>query len=416
MSLNPANFLFEKIKGLNLRKTFYLYSAMLFNVLLGYVVTKLNTEYLTLTEFGMYNLFINTILFAGVFFSLGLFESTSRLIAVEPDKKRARELFGTNLVITLLLGFALNLLVLTLSFFFDRIFEVNIGFLLVMLWPLVFGILLQNMLHITLRGFNYAGLLSLLTMAPRFCYLVALLTLMLVGIYTLHNALLSYLISILFITLLISALVRPRFSQMGRGYRTLLKEIKNFGHHLYFANIFSSISLHADKLILAYFLDARQLAYYSLAYTLTAPLQYFSHALTTSAYKNFAHYQRIPKRHLAINALVAFSGAVALVFLSELIIIHLFSREFAPSIPVFIILTIAFAVSALSVPYTMFFKAQGRSKDVRNITISVQIMLLLLTIILVPWIGIIGAAIAALISCMLDYALYWIFYRRIFRK
>jgi len=416
LSQSPANFLFDKIKGLNLRKTFFLYSAMLFNVLLGYVITKLNTEYLTLTEFGMYNLFINTILFIGVFFSLGLFESTSRRIAVEPDKERSRELFGTSLVITLLLGFALNLLILALSFFFDTIFEVNIGFLLVMLWPLAFGILLQNMLHITLRGFNFTGLLSLLTMAPRFCYLLALIALIIGSIYTLYNALLSYLIAILFITLMISALVRPRFSQMGRGYRALLNEIKNFGFHLYFANIFSSISLHADKLILAYFLDARQLAYYSLAYTLTAPLQYFSHALTTSAYKNFAHYQRIPKRHLAINALVAFSGAVVLVFHSEFIIIHLFSREFAPSIPVFMILTIAFAVSALSVPYTMFFKAQGRGKDVRNITITVQIILLLMNIILVPRIGIVGAAIAALTSYLLDYALYWIVYRRVFRK
>lgn len=404
------------MKGLNLRKTFFLYSAMLVNVLLGYFITKLNTEYLSLNEFGMYNLFINTILFAGVFFSLGLFESTSRLIAVEPDKKDARRLFGTSLILTLLLGFALNLLVLILSFFFDRIFEVNIGFLLTMLWPLVFVVLLQNLLQITLRGFNYAGLLSLLTMAPRFCYLLVLLTLIHAGIYTLPNALLSYLISILIITVLISVLIRPRFFQLTEGYRSIYREIKNFGLYLYFANMFSSLSLHADKLILAYFLDARQLAYYSLAYTLTAPLQYFSQALTTSAYKNFAHYQRIPKRHLAINTLVALSSAVVLIVLSEFIIIHLFSEEFAPSIPVFIVLTIAFAVSALSVPYTMFFKAQGRGKAIRNITMIVQITLLLLTIFLVPWIGIIGAAVAALTSYLLDYILYWILYRRIFRK
>jgi O-antigen/teichoic acid export membrane protein len=72
-------YIFKNLSGLQLRKTTILYIAMLLNVVLGYVITKINTKYLSLAEFGMYSLFMNTILFSRAFFSFGVYETTAKI-------------------------------------------------------------------------------------------------------------------------------------------------------------------------------------------------------------------------------------------------------------------------------------------------------------------------------------------------
>jgi len=407
--------LFKNLAGMHLKKTTILYIAMLFNVVLGYVITKINTNFLTLAEFGMYSLFMNTILFSRVFFSFGLFETTARIVAVERDYGTIREYYGANLIITLLMGVVLNITIMLLSLFFDKIFEIHIGYLLLVFSPFVFAILLQIMIQTVLRGFNYIGMLSTYTILPRLVYVLSLAVLISTERFTLYTSTGTFLLTLLFVCLFYAFSLKPKFNLLKKRLFTLLSEIKTYGSNLYFANIFSAFILYIDKLILAFYIDASQLAYYSLAYTLAAPIPYFSNALSTSAFKNFSQYNYIPKRHLYLNLIYAATISILLIGFRKYVIVGLFSDQFLPSILSFIILTIAFTLNALSVPYTMFFKAQGKGKEIRNITFYVQILFIALNLILIPGFGITGAAIAVLAAFGLDYVLYLIYYFKLFK-
>lgn len=409
-------YIFEKIAGLHLKKTTLLYIAMLFNVAIGYLITKINTNFLTLAEFGMFSLFINTIMFSRVFFSFGLFETTARIVAIEKDSQSIKEYYGANLIFTLVLGILLNITILILSLFFDKIFEIKIGALLFLFSPFVFAILLQIMIQTVLRGFNYIGILSTFTIIPRLIYILSLVTLLTLGKFTLQNTLGAFLLTMLVVCLFYTVIIKPKFSHFKKRFIVLKDEIKSYGSNLYIANIFTAFSFHSDKLILAFFIDANQLAYYALAFTLTAPIPYFSNALSTSAYKNFTEYNYIPKRYLYLNLLYAIGISAILILLRKFIVIGLFSDRFTPSILPFVILTIAFALNAISVPYTMFFKAQGKGKEIRNITFFVQILFISTNFILIPKIGITGAAIAVLLAFGLDYFLYLLYYFKLFRN
>lgn len=407
-------YIFEKITGLHLKKTTLLYIAMLFNVAIGYLITKINTNFLSLAEYGMYSLFINTILFSRVFFSFGLFETTARMVAIEKKSQKINEYYGANLIFTFLLGILLSITVFILSLFFDNVFEIKIGRLLYLFSPLVFAILLQIMLQTVLRGLNYINILSSFTFMPRLIYILILTVLLALGQFTLNSTLGAFLLSLLTVCLFYSIIIKPRFSHFKERLYSLIDEIKSFGSNLYIANIFTAFSFHSDKLILAFFIDANQLAYYALAFTLTAPIPYFSNALSTSAFKNFAEYNYIPKRHLYLNFTYAAGISAILILLREYIVIDLFSERFTPSILPFTILTVAFALNAVSVPYTMFFKAQGKGKEIRNITFFVQILFISTNLILIPKIGITGAAIAVLLAFGFDYFLYLFYYFRLF--
>lgn len=394
------------------RKTAALYTAIMINVVLGYVVTKLNTAWLSVEQYGMFSLFVNTIFFFRAFLSFGLFESSSRLLAIETQPSAAKRYLAGTVVLTAGIGILLSVILLILSQFFDRIFETKIGFLLWAFWPLAIVVVLQNMLQIVLRGLSYIRMLSVYMFLPRLLYVLLMVVLMAAGIFTIKTTLLAFLVTLLIVSVYFIYDLKPVFQDLKQNLKRLLREIREFGAHLYTANILTAFINHSDKLILAYFIDARQLAYYALAFALTMPITHFSKALSTSAFRKFANQQRLDRRLLLMNSAYIIAAAAILILLRNFIIRDLFSEDFLPAIPALIVLAIAFAFSGLSVPYTMFFKAQKRGKEVRNITFIVQVIFVVSNLALIPFFGIMGAAWSALIAFSLDYLLYVIQYRR----
>ena len=393
-------------------RTVYLYAGMLVNVILGYLVTKINTAYLSVEAFGVYSLFINFILFTRVFFSFGIFESSSRIIAAQKDVRDSRQLLGTTLLITLILGVILSFFIFASSFMVDAIFEIKISFLLRLLWFFTFALLFQILLQVALRGLGNIKQLSIYYFTPRLIYLCLMGLLLYYGVFTLTNTAGAFLISIVLTVIVFIFLAKPVFRNIKIRIKQIKDEVLSYGRHLYVANIFSAFFLHIDKLFLAYFLDARQLGYYALAFTISAPLPYFSTALSTSAFREFAETDRITFRKLAINTIYVVTASILLLLFNGFIVETLFSSAFAPARPALYILTIAFSFSALSIPYTLFFKAQKLGREIRNITMATQIVFLISNLILIPIIGIRGAAIASLLSYGLDYLLYVMFYNR----
>jgi O-antigen/teichoic acid export membrane protein len=404
------------LKNLHVRQTALLYIAMVFNLVLGYLIVKFNTTYLSLADYGRYSFFLNTVLFARVFFTLGLFEVSSRSLAVSKDRQNSRQLYSSTLLLAIFLGMLFSLSILGLSAFYDSIFEIKIGILLLSFAPFSFILLLQFMLHILLRGLGQITKLSLYTFLPRLFYLLCLIPLVTMGIFTLYNTLMIYFITLIIVVLGFALSIKLSFVNIKKNIYHLFSGVKEFGSHLYIANILSTFFYHSDKILLAYFLDAEQLAFYSLAFALTFPITHFSNALSTTAYKKYANTSRIDRKDITLNLIYIILVAVCFIALRKYIILYLFSEKFAPAIPVFAMLTLAAAMNGLSVPYTTFFKAHKEGVRVKNITFVVQIVYFGLNLILIPLLGIFGAALSALLAFTLDYSLYLYFYRKIFKR
>jgi O-antigen/teichoic acid export membrane protein len=103
-----------------------------------------------------------------------------------------------------------------------------------------------------------------------------------------------------------------------------------------------------------------------------------------------------------------------LIIFREFIVIKLFGEQFRSAIIPFTILAIGFAINGLSIPYTLFFKAQQKGILVRNITFTSQLLYIILNVILIPVYGIIGSAWAGTIAFAVDFILYIIYYKKTF--
>lgn len=396
------------------KNTVILYLIMVLNTGLGYVITKLNTTYLSIDDYGKYSFFLNIILFIRVLLSGGVFESGARLTALKKKENPSLQIWGIVIIVTISLSIIMVILQLMGAEYSNNFFEINIGDLLKKYAFISFPVIFQLMLLAMLRGDGRIRLLSGYIISPRIIYLLLLIILIYFNNFTLENSILGFLASILCVSLVTIIVIKPAFSRLSENFKFLLTEVKEYGKHIYITNLFSSSLIHLDKIILAFFVNASELGLYALAYTLTYPLSYFSSALSNASFKNYVHQQSLSKKHIIATIFYALIVSTLFIIFRKFIIVDLFGEQFKASIPTFIILVVAFTFNAVSVPFTMFFKAQKKGIQVRNITVSAQTLYLILNVILIPYFGIIGAALSVLIAYLVDLILYIILHIKLF--
>lgn len=403
-----SNYIRNKI----VRRTFLLYSSVILNIFLGWVIAKLNTSYLSIDEFGQYTFFIAVIYFLLPFFTFGVFESNSRLLAFQEDKIEKRKYFGVTFISAIILSIPLFLFLLLFALFADNIFKVDIAFLLKQNFYLIGFLILQSFLLLSLRGAGKIKILSLYTFSPRFFYIVLLGFLIFFGNYSLSNTIYSLFAGLIFSTIIILFILKPLFGELKQKFINIYRETKKYGIHLYLSNIMSETLSHADKILISYFLNSESMAYYGLAYMLTFPLSHFSKSLATTLYSKFANENLIHPKIIKSNLLFISITVFVFILFREFIIVNLFSEKYMPAVNLMLPLALAFGFSGLSKPYTHYLMVKGFGKIVRNISITVPVSNILLNLILIPEFGINGAAWAAFFSYGLDLALYWYYYSK----
>jgi len=394
------------LKGYSsLKRIFSLYLAQILNLLLGWAITKLNISFLSVQEFGQFNFFITVINSTFIFFTFGTFEASSRLLAILDAKKAIQQILTASLLFILVIyGLFTGFIYLSNSYI-ESYFSVNIFILINLFFPISGVYLLYDFWQKVLRGKGQIYALAWFLILPRILYILFLFMLVYIDKYTLQYSTFFSLISILLILLPYLSFERLDFSQFRQSASRLLKEVKTFGFQMYWAELIHVFLYHIDKLFIGYYLDAEQLAYYSLAFTITLPLSLFSTSLSTSLYKKFSQSNRIDIRILLLNFLWVFLSFLGLILLGPWIIENLFSAEYLESTRVLIPLALAFGISGQSKTFTYYLIVKGEGKMIRNASVILLLISLTINMILIPTYGIMGAAVSRIITFLVDFFL-----------
>jgi len=335
------------------------------------------------------------------------------LLAVNRNLNDQRNLIGAGLVWTLLFAVLISITIYLASYFTDAVFSVKIGSLLATFAVAASLLLLNTHFTLILRGLERIQLLAVATILPRIVYILLLSLVIFFGIFTLKTSLQMFFSGFFIALIFLVPIIKPRLTGFKVNSRVLREEVKSYGIHLYVSNIWHEIFFHADKFLVSYFLSETAMAYYALGYMITFPLSHFSTALATTLFRRFSQQKRIDIRVIQLNSLFILLSVTALIFLREQIIVFLFSDKYLPTLDIIIPLALAFGVSGLSKPYTLYLMAQKRGKTVRNISIFVPSIQIILNLFLIPVFGIAGAAWTAFAVYCLDLILNLLFYYRL---
>jgi O-antigen/teichoic acid export membrane protein len=392
--------------------TIVYFSALLLNIFFGWFLTKINTNHLTVSAYGQLAFFITFISLSRSIFSFGVFESTSRLLAITNEPVEKSRLLGSSLILALVFSLMATSFVYLSGIVIDDIFEVNIGEICQQFSIGVGLFVLLMHMNLALRGTGQIKTLSLMTVGSRLSYLILLLVVIQYGRFSL-SATLSMMFAGMTVILILGWLyLKPSFKNLNVRMTIIWREVKSYGRHIYLSSIWSELLIHVDKILISFFLDSQAMAYYGLAFAISFPLTHFSNSMATSLFNRFATDDKLTRKVLLGNLLFVSTTVTLFIILREPIVLYLFSAQYAPTIELLPPLALGFGFSGLSKPFTLFLMAQKQGKIVRNISILLPSLQIMLGIFIIPMYGLIGAAWVACFVYGLDLVLYIITYRR----
>lgn len=397
------------------RQSGLLFGAQLFNAVLGVGITIANTRLLSVDDFGIFSFVTSTVLFIGWFFDFGIFSAGSRLMAVvpdSPDRKNERPLAGALILLAAIVSVLFALCIILTSLFIDRIFPNHIGELLFLLAPLLMLFPFQGMLLLLFRGSNEIGKLAFHTVLPRVLYCCGVGIAVAVGGFTLWTSLLLNFGTLTAAVLIVAAITRPVFKGVGAQIRQILRVTREYGIHLYSGTLVDILTTGSDKLVISFVLGATSVGFYSVAQTIVMPISMLSRSIGASAFKRFASLDRIPRNIAFTNSVWIVGLAVIILAGNQWLIRIVFSEKYDVVSGIVPVLAISMVFNGWNQIYHSYFSARGLGITMRNISISTSAVNVVADIALIPLIGMMGAAIADLMTCVFDYGLNRYYYRQ----
>lgn len=392
----------------------------IFSLVLNLFGTMIAARHLSEDSFGAFVLVQVVALFVAQISSFGLNATIAKYITSTEDVDHRRELFNSAILfrIASIVIFCIFVLVFrkALAALFDSSLILE---LTVFVLPLFALESLKGLLLSALQGFfrfRRIGLTFLIDSFFNLFFLVGFIFMLDAGVFGLIYARiisLSLAVSFAYISAPISKRIEINISS--------LKKMLRFGFPLQINDILTFIFRRIDTLIIGALLGPADIAYYEIARKIPDSLAKLIEAFRSVFFPFISQLHSRGDRSrmtMLINnstRFVSFAGAsaslVVLLFGNEIISL-LFTEKYLPSVPVFAVLMVTLCISASSNLIGTSLVAVGQSNKPAIINTVHSGVSLLANLILIPILGIIGAAFSNLAGNSVSNPLNVIFLRR----
>lgn len=391
-------------------------STMVFSLIGMMIVAR----YLPAQDFGSFILATVMASFLSEMSGLGLSVSLAKFIADRQEETYRRELFNTAIYFQLFVTLVVSVVALTLRKQIAAVFGAGLPLNLAIFVPILFFLQsLTFLLQATLQGFclfQKIGLSELIASLLNF-FLTCLFVLVLqAGVVGLIYAKVIAALAILSI-LYQSIPVKKRLE----FHPSLLKEVLIFGFPLHINDILSFIFNRIDTIIVGVLLGSAGVAHYEIARKIPEHLRQIYEAFRSVYFplmsRLLANGEKEKAAQVLNNALrlisfITITGALIALLFGKEIIIFLFSEQYAPSIPAFIILMVALNVGLIGYTLGTSVVAAGDSDKPAIVNTVHTLVSLVSNLLFIPAIGITGAALASLAGIIVTNPLDVMFLRR----
>lgn len=352
---------------------------------------------------GLYNLFLAIIGTSILLGNLGI--GNASIYLINRKKENPVQLFSNLLIFGIVWGIILAGLFYLISLIFPSLFfglPKNYIFLALLIIPIT---LLHNyLLPFFIAKFQISkwAILSILHASLILLGIIISVIILDLGIVgAIYAILFSCILTLLFIFIYVLKLFSLRFHF---DKKLFWEEIK-FGLSSYLGNVFSGtkINFMLNIFIINIFLGIAKVGYYSVAYSLAAILLFIPFSSQQILYSKWSlsEQDEIDKKTPKLARQLLILGFLATLFLALIgkqFIVLFYGKEFYLSIlPFFLILPGIVFITFATIFFNNFF-AKGKPYIASFILISALIINILFSIILVPLIGIKGAAISSSVS------------------
>lgn len=372
--------------------------------LLSFLLVPLYTSILTTSEYGSYDLINTTVTLLTPFLTLEISEAVMRF-ALDKKNYKPNEVLSIGLFIVLI-GSLFFLIISPITFLINQ----HSNYIL---WIIIFFISANINLILTqyLKGIEEIKFYTICGVLSTFFAIVFNILFLVVFKMGIVGYMLAYVLSYILVSIIIcikikinKCIIRP-----SKINHTVMKDMIKFSAPMVPNSISWWVSNSSDKYMIAWMISTSALGIYSVAYKIPSILTIITGILTSafqiSVVEDFGSEKS--KKFLG-NMYIAFSSlniiiAAILIVSTKFLALFLFKKDFFDAWIPTTILILAFVFNFLSGILGTVYTSSKKTKYLLYSTLIGAILNVILNFLLIPILGIVGAAIATLLS----YACVW---------
>jgi O-antigen/teichoic acid export membrane protein len=378
-------------------------------IVFGMVTIMIVTRHFPAENLGSYYITLIIASFLGTFGTFGLnFTAITRFLTDAQDAEYKRKLFNTSLYFQLLAMFIAALITFPFRAQIAQLFGSALSPEFVIFIPAIFFLDGTNqLLKAALQGFMLFTRIAISEFIGSISFLLMVLALLLWSRLDIFGILLARTISF-GLSLLYTYFSIPT-KKVIEFHFDLLKNVLTFGFPLYLNGILTFIFQRMDTLIVGILLGPAGVAYYEIARSIPEKLRQVYIAFRSVFFpivSGLFLQGNTKKASQVINTvtrLISFTcvvGALISILFGRQLVTLFFSEEYLPSVPAFILLMTALGVSLVSSTLGYSLVAVGDSNKPVMINIAHTAITLASNLLFIPALGLVGAALATLVSAV----------------
>lgn len=380
------------------RQVSMLYVSSIIGLLAGVLASVINTRALPPEAFGDVRYVQNIISFVSSLLLFGYFVSGSRLLAISKNEGYSRKLRGT-LCIILLLSIIVIMIVMSVMAVYNHIQGNGISALFLASIPVCGNVVMLNYLNTVLQGDNHIGRISLGTFLPTLLYcLVAFVIFRIFSASSVLMLLLSNGIPVIILSIIILS-TKPDFSDLKATFYDLHQENKAYGFDVYIGSMIGVSTGYLYGITLGWFCDTNvEVGFYTLAFTMAAPLSMLPSIIGTTSFKRFAQQDYIEQKVLISSIALTFASLIIFCLCIKYVVDFLYDDSYSSVSRYSAYLAIGTSMHGFGDLINRFLGAHGQGKSIRRSAMISGFVTLAGSIILVYFWNINGAIISKILS------------------
>ena len=385
-----------------IRNVFFTFSSEIIIVGANFLAGVILARALSPTDRGIMALIMTVPLLIAVFASFGLPQANIYMIGRK--KHTERNMLGNSLLLAIFIGFVTILVfILARDFLFSTVFKdmPENFFLPVLILVLIF--LFDYIYTSILRAKQRFGLFNLRRLIPSVLLVLGFLLVLVVIPRGLEGALVAYLVISIFVILMFAVIVSRMVKPRLRIDSKITSDSLRYGSKSYIQIVIGSLTYRLDIVLVAFFLDPEQVAFYSIATSIAEVAWYIPNSVGVVLFPRLSKVPPIEVHQITAkvcrNTLGLTTIMVVLIFLSSWFIVPLvYGSVYRAALSPLMILLPGIIFMALYKVLSRDFTSRDRQQITILASSSALLIIVGLSWFLIPKLGINGAALASSIG------------------
>lgn len=412
LNINKIFSLLSKRKS---KQVISLFTSMVFGVFLGIGISLVNTRALGKELYGDFKFIQSFFSFVVTFITLGLYYTSSRLIAQNKFSQLKSKIVGAVFATTVIISIIVTFLIFVFSYYQDNLFSNELGYVFRVISIMTLILPLQLFVENILQGDNRIYELSIFRMGPKISYIIiALLLYYLLGL-SITIALVVHFLTIGVFVFWALLKFKISFADYKHTIQFIWAENKKYGLQVYIGAITGVATAHLGAISIGFFMENTMVGFYSLAITATMPLSLLPSTIGITFFKDFANMKSIPVKVVFVTILLSVASLVGFMVLIKPLVVLLYTREYIQVVPFANILAVGAIFHGIGDFINRFLGAHGLGKAIRNSNFIIGIINVLGYYLLVKYFGAYGATITRVLAGI-SYMLVMLYYYRVVIK